>query len=96
MQKMAMALDPLLATLSNFSSPSHLSSQISLLFQLMDVDDSGTLSFQEMQEGMEALPLHPRVILSIEDWESLTLNGSVLDEHQCMDAASFNTAIRCS
>jgi len=94
MQKLSMALDPLLATLSNFSSPSHLTSQISLLFQLMDVDDSGTLSFQEMQEGMEALPLHPRVILSIEDWESLTLNGSVLDEHQCMDAASFNTAIR--
>ena len=94
MQRMAMALDPLLATLANFSSPSHLSSQIALLFQLMDVDDSGTLSFHEMQQGMEALPLHPRVVLSIEDWESLTLNGSVLDEHKCMNKASFFTAIR--
>jgi hypothetical protein len=92
--RQAMALDPLLATLANFSSPSHLSSQIKLLFQLLDVDDSCTLSFSEIQQGMEALPLSPKVILSIEDWDALTINGSLLDDEKCMDAAAFATAIR--
>ena len=92
--RQAMALDPLLATLANFSSPSHLSSQIKLLFQLLDVDDSCTLSFSEIQQGMEALPLSPKVVLSIEDWDALTINGSLLDDEKCMDANNFNTAIR--
>ena len=75
---MATALDPLLQTLANFSGPHHLTSQISLLFQLMDVDDSGTLTFTEMQRGLESLPLTPPVILSVEDWDSLTM----VCEHQ--------------
>ena len=94
MQRAAGPLDPLLASLANFSSPTHLDSQIRLLFQLMDVDDSGSLSFHEMQEGMESLPLSPNVILSIEDWDSLTIGGEALDENQCMTAEAFQTAIR--
>ncbi len=69
LQRIAGALDPLLAMLSNFSSPSHLSSQILLLFNLMDVDNSGQLDFSELQQGLERLPLHPKLTLSIEDWE---------------------------
>ena len=35
------AMDPLLATLANFTSPQHLTAQIQLLFCLWDVDDKG-------------------------------------------------------
>ena len=36
------AMDPLLATLANFTSPQHLTSQIELIFCLWDVDDRWT------------------------------------------------------
>jgi hypothetical protein len=35
----------------------------------MDVDNSGQLDFSELQQGLERLPLHPKLTLSIEDWE---------------------------
>ena len=54
-QKIAGPLDPVLSTLANFTSPSHLESQIDLLFQLFDVDDSGSLSYDEMRLGLGKL-----------------------------------------
>jgi hypothetical protein len=94
MQRAAGALDPLLATFAHFQSPQHLESEIHLLFRMLDVDDSGSLSFHEMQQGLESLPLKPPVIMSIEDWEALTMNGSVLDEENCLNIDAFKMAIR--
>jgi len=53
--KMAGAIDPLLATLANFNSPQHLKSQLELLFWLWDMDDNGTLDFDEMNVGLSKL-----------------------------------------
>jgi hypothetical protein len=52
--KMAGAIDPLLATLANFNSPQHLKSQLELLFWLWDMDDSGTVDFDEMNVGLSS------------------------------------------
>ena len=93
MQRAAGALDPLLATLAHFQSPQHLASEIQLLFRLLDVDDSGSLSFHEMQQGLESLPLKPPVVMSIEDWEALTKNGTVLDEDSSLTSDAFMSAI---
>jgi hypothetical protein len=88
-QRDAGALDPLLATLVNFSSPQHLSSQIGVLFQLMDADDSGTLSLSEVQNGLQSLPLNPPVVLSIEDWDSLTMVCDM--EKSCTHQNSYHS-----
>jgi Ca2+-binding EF-hand superfamily protein len=49
--KHAAALDPLLATLANFSSPQHLLSQFDIVFEIFDVDDNGRVDYAEMSAG---------------------------------------------
>ena len=49
LQRAAGVLDPLLSNLALLQSPEHLESEILVLFRLLDVDDSGSLSFSEMQ-----------------------------------------------
>jgi Ca2+-binding EF-hand superfamily protein len=45
-------MDPLLSTLANFTSQSHLKAQIDMLFQLIDADDGGTINYEELYAGM--------------------------------------------
>ena len=70
--KCAGALDPLLATLANFTSPQHLKSQLDLLFCLWDVDDGGSISLPEMRAGILKLGYQPCINLSTEDWDGGT------------------------
>jgi hypothetical protein len=44
-------IDPLLATLANFNSEEHLSSQIRMLYGFFDVDGDG-ISFDEFEAGL--------------------------------------------
>ena len=92
--KSAGALDPLMATLANFQSFSHLNSQIDLLFWLWDVDDNGTINYEEMLEGMAKLNYQETIHLSSDDWEMFTLDGQLLDADGGIDIASFRMAMR--
>ena len=85
--KVAGPLDPLLATLANFNSPQHLKSQLDLLFCLWDIDDGGSISYNEMLDGLQNLGYHPCISLSTEDWESFTHHGLLLNEEEEMDQA---------
>jgi hypothetical protein len=49
--KLAGALDPLLATLSHFTSPVHFKSQVGVLFDLWDVDGTDSLEYKEVEVG---------------------------------------------
>ena len=60
------------ATLANFQSPSHFKAQIELLFWLWDVDDNGTLSYDEMVKGMVKLGYDPTIEMSHDDWDLFT------------------------
>ena len=70
-QKIAGPLDPLLATLANFTTLSHLRSQIELLFVMLDEsggNGDGLISFKEMKYGLESLTIYnPPISISIED-----------------------------
>ena len=92
--KSAGALDPLMATLANFQSFSHLNSQIDLLFWLWDVDDNGTINYEEMLEGMAKLNYQETIHLSSDDWEMFTLDGQLLDADGGIDIRSFRMAMR--
>lgn len=88
------ALDPLLATLANFTSPQHFKSQLDLLFTLFDVDDNGTLDFNEMKNGIERLGYDPVILMSHEDWDAFTLQGLLENEDGEVDHGSFELAMR--
>ena len=92
--RVAGPLDPVLASLANFSSPSHLKSQIELLFQLFDVDDSGAVSHEEMRLGLGKLCYYPCIVMSSEDWETFTFHRQLLDEDGCLSPESFDVAMR--
>jgi voltage-gated sodium channel len=94
MQRVAGALDPLLATLAQFQSPQHLNAEIQMLFQLLDIDDSGSLTFSEVQIGLEDLPLTPQILLTKEDWWTLTADVVTLGDDEGMSLEAFTTAIR--
>ena len=62
--RLASAFDPLLATLANFSSTQHLRSQLDILFSLWDVDDNGTVDFEEIRTGLKKLGYTPAMDIS--------------------------------
>ena len=65
-------LDPLLAELAQAE---------------IDVDESGVISFDEMQLGLQALDVRPRIQLSRQDFLELTRDGAMLGEYSFSDRA---------
>ena len=88
------SLDPLLATLANFTSPQHLRSQIDLLFDMWDVDGGGVIDFQEIKTGLTKLGYVPNIYMSDEDWGTFSQHGLFCDEYDHMDRARFQLAMR--
>ena len=55
--------------------------QLATLFQLLDADESGSISFDEMQLGLQAFELRPRIQMTAEDFRQVltpVLCGRVL------------------
>jgi hypothetical protein len=92
--KVAGALDPLLALLSNFESPVHFKSQVDMLFDLWDVDGTDGITYKEAEMGALSLGLSPCIKLEEDFWDALTLNGSLCNEMGELDRKSFETAMR--
>ena len=92
--KVAGALDPLLATLSNFTSPQHLQSQLDLIFNLFDFDDGGTVDYKEFCAGVRTLSFVPRITLSREDWDDLSMGGALLCDDGGFSKERFEIAMR--
>ena len=46
--------------------------EIELLFWLWDIDDNGTLSYDEMVKGMVKLGYDPTIEMSHDDWDLFT------------------------
>ena len=90
--KLANAFDPLLATLANFTGTQHLRSQFDILFTLWDVDDNGSLDFEEVRSGIRKLGYTPSIEISSEDWDQFTLNGALCNESGGINLISFEIA----
>jgi len=92
--KIAGPLDPLLATLANFHSEEHLSSQIALLFGFLDIDDGGSITFEEFKQGVETIDSRPPMLVMREDFDSFTRGGALCKEDGSLDVRSFDRCMR--
>eukprot|EP00961_Rhodomonas_salina_P089110 1198427-Rhodomonas_salina.2 len=63
-------LDPLLASLVAFNTSKDLSDRIKAIYQVLDSDESGGLSYSEFADGLRRLRLSVPIVLSIEDYVS--------------------------
>jgi len=71
----AFPLDALMAELVQVDTHNELVMQVDELFALMDVDGSGELSFHEIQLGLQALDVRPRIHVSMDDFLDITDGG---------------------
>ena len=92
--KIAGPLDPLLATLANFHSEEHLSSQIALLFGFIDIDAGGSVTFEEFKQGVETIDSRPPMLVTREDFDSFTRGGTLLNQDLALDARAFDKCMR--
>ena len=88
------SLDPLLATLANFTSPQDLESQIDLLFDLFDVDQEDGVDYEEVKVGLTKLGYTPKIYMSDEDWGTFSQHGLFCDEQNHMNRACFQLAMK--
>jgi hypothetical protein len=88
------AIDPLLAGLAHFDTTDDLNKRIHLLFAVLDVDESGHLSFKEMAEGFRKFNVKPIINITLDDWDTMTLNGKMLNEHEEMGPQEFEAVMK--
>eukprot|EP00961_Rhodomonas_salina_P237866 3214968-Rhodomonas_salina.1 len=62
-------LEPLLESLINFYTKDDLSNRINIMFQMLDTDESQSLSCAELNIGLRKLNLRPPIHLSADDFE---------------------------
>uniref|UniRef100_A0A6U5CI52 PH domain-containing protein n=3 Tax=Hemiselmis andersenii TaxID=464988 RepID=A0A6U5CI52_HEMAN len=88
------ALDPLLASLAHFNTSGDLSTRIGSLFQVLDMDDSMTLSYMELSEGLKKLKVKPMIYLSEEDFDAITCGRELCNEEGQITYESFERIMK--
>ena len=88
------AVDPLLAALAHFDTTEDLVHRIHLLFGVLDTDDSMTLTYEELAAGLKKLRVKPQVQISKDDWDVMTLNGSLLNCEGELGLQEFTQVMR--
>ena len=88
-QRISKSLDPLISTFSTFTSEEELATMIERMFEYLDVDASGSISYEEMQEGLERLPMDPALQFTFEDYQEFTRGLAFTDERQNISKGKF-------
>ena len=83
------AIDPLLAALAHFDTSEDLAHRIELLFNCLDTDDSGTITFAELAAGLKKLRVNPQVRVSEDDWDVMTCSGTLLNADEELGPQEF-------
>jgi len=85
-------LDPLLAKLVLHDSTEELSSGISVLFRTFDTSLNGTISREELSEGLRKLKTEQMIHLSEGDFEIMTVG--LLDDEGELESVAFELMLR--
>lgn len=57
---------------TTFTTPEDLDKEIDHLYDTLDTDESGGLTYEELEEGLRKLPFEPRIHISEEDFDAIT------------------------
>jgi len=87
--KISKSLDPLISTFTTFHSEEQLVYMIDRMYEYLDIDASGSISFEEMKSGLEKLPMEPALRFTHEDYEEFTRNLTYADENGDITKAGF-------
>eukprot|EP00960_Hanusia_phi_P054203 762572-Hanusia_phi.AAC.2 len=87
-------LDPLLASLVHYNTNDDLSERISKLFDYLDKDDSGLLSFKEISNGLRHLDKEHAIHFSYEDFEEITEHFEFCNEDEEISSDNFELIVR--
>ena len=85
--------DAILHGLLACASREQLHERLSVLFQVVDTDESGSVSFNELQVGFRKIIGQTAESLSIDEFEAITGGDAYLDEQGGMDCDNFIRAM---
>lgn len=88
-------LDPLLESLCSFYTNDDLSQRIRDLFEMLDADESNSLSCEELNYGLRKLKFKPPIHLTMDDYEVITEGHMLCNNLGELDAESFELMVRC-
>ena len=86
-------LDPLIAGLVTFTTEDDLLDRIASVYEAMDIDESGTMSREQLNAGLRCFDLGEKVQLSAEDWEVIGNEGRWLNSDGLMTPEGFQLMI---
>jgi hypothetical protein len=92
-------LDPLLQQLSTFENSQDLTNRIGIVFEALDIDESGTVSPEEMVIGLAKLKLTsesdaPRIRCTLSDYNDLTRDRALCLPDGSLDRPRFESILR--
>ena len=62
--------------------------------QLLDSDRGGTLSFDELREGLRKMPFEQAIAVTAEDWERMTRHGARCGSDGTVSFSAFEEMVR--
>jgi voltage-gated sodium channel len=83
------SMDPLLMSLSQFTTQEDLLKKIETLFQTLDRDSSGSIGYHELQQSLKELDLSPPIIVHEDDYDVLTMGSTLCDDDGEFDHKQF-------
>ena len=85
-------LDPLLECLMSYESEEDLAFKLRSIFEGMDIDEGGLITYQELYEGLYKMGFQPPIRLSVEEYENLTHGKCVGQDN--LDIEGFSLVMR--
>jgi len=103
MRSLGSPLDPLLHILSTFTTSTDLSARITKIFELIDIEEVGSVSYEDFMYGLRQLSFNPPIHLSYDDFLSMVRDhdanlasgrGGVLNSAGRMEESGFEGLMR--
>ena len=91
-ESLNMAIDPILHSLCLCSTTAQLRRRLDVLFEVMDVDESGQVSFEEMVTGLGKMDLLSTE-LTMDEYECITRGGKFLSDSGEFTKEGFQEAM---
>ena len=93
-QKEMHTLDPLLECLMSYESEEDLTFKLYSIFQALDIDEGGLITFQELYEGLHKMGFKPPIKLTLEEYDSITHDQKLCVGEGHLDLEGFCAVMR--